>query len=298
LISATEVDLVYLAYIDDSGSGDKQQRFQLMTGIVIADHWFREIELLAAGLLHASIPKDKSEKFQKEFKEFKGWQLFRGHGPFEGIDEPVRFRIIEVLLALVRGSGFPVIFGALDKPEWELQKSGNGPMFAYGGASADDICFRCCIKGIGDYIAHNKRGTFALLIADDYKDIAIKDRLRAAFYAYRERVKPMSQEEITGEHTALGLSLTEGFTAITSDLPALHDDMYFGDSRYSIGIQLADLCGYIIAKHLANDSDPNIGRFYKIMEGQIMYSVIEPGHRVIHPEAIIGSKTGKDIRIR
>ncbi len=33
----------------------------------------------------------------------------------------------------------------------------------------------------------------------------------------------------------------------------VHDDMYFGSSKDSVGIQLADLCGYFIAKHLEGD---------------------------------------------
>jgi hypothetical protein len=236
---------------------------------------FRDTEILAAVSLLAYIPEDKSEAFHQNFQEFKGWQLFRGYGPFEGISEAVRFQIISLMLHLVRSFSFPVIFGALNKAEWEREKSKSGSLFVYGGASRDDICFRGCLKGMGDYIQQNQPSTFALAIADDYKDKDTKDRLRSAFYGYRERLQPRVPP---------------------TSPPFLHDDMYFGDSRYSIGIQLADLCGYFIAKHLAEDPDPNVDRFYKIIEGQVMYSLIEPGNRLVHPVPMIDTKTGKDIR--
>jgi Protein of unknown function (DUF3800) len=56
-----------------------------------------------------------------------------------------------------------------------------------------------------------------------------------------------------------------------SSLPFVHDDMYFGDSKYSIGIQVADLCSYFIARHLAGDSE--IEHFYKLIEPQIVSAV-------------------------
>jgi hypothetical protein len=47
--------------------------------------------------------------------------------------------------------------------------------------------------------------------------------------------------------------------------------MYFGDSKYSIGIQIADLCSYFIARRLAGDSETE--HFYKMIEPQIISAV-------------------------
>jgi hypothetical protein len=44
------------------------------------------------------LPLDKIE----EFKEFHAHDLYKGEGPFEGIDETKRFNAIEVLLTAVR----------------------------------------------------------------------------------------------------------------------------------------------------------------------------------------------------
>jgi hypothetical protein len=54
----------------------------------------------------------------------------------------------------------------------------------------------------------------------------------------------------------------------------LHDDMYFGSSKDSIGVQLADLCGYFIAKHLEGDAAGE--GFYDIIKDRIVYSKLEP----------------------
>ena len=57
----------------------------------------------------------------------------------------------------------------------------------------------------------------------------------------------------------------------------VHDDMYFGDSKFSVGIQLADLCSYFIARHLDDSDDDVIAEgFYKLIEPQIVYSQLEP----------------------
>jgi hypothetical protein len=45
------------------------------------------------------------------------------------------------------------------------------------------------------------------------------------------------------------------------------DDLYFGDSKNSTGLQIADICVYVIARHLAKK--PDAKGFYDIISGQI-----------------------------
>jgi hypothetical protein len=59
------------------------------------------------------------------------------------------------------------------------------------------------------------------------------------------------------------------FVAMTSAIRKISDDMYFGDSQYSIGIQLADLCSYFIARHL--DGDAEIKGFYEMIDPHIVF---------------------------
>lgn len=251
---------VFLAYADDSGTKNKHQLFQLVTAVVIPDRAFRDTELIAAASLKGFIPESVFPQFFGKFKEFKGAELFGGYGAFEGIDEEIRFNIMGALLAMVRNYGFPVIFGALNKAEWDARKSKDGDLFKYGAVEPIDICFRTCLKGINNYVENNRPAEFAMLIADNQSDGDTREMLKKAFYNYRQRLNPNE----------------------LSAIPYLHDDMYFGDSSFSVGIQLADLCGFVISKWL--DKDPSIERFYKIIEAQIMYSRIEPEGKIVHPE--------------
>jgi hypothetical protein len=50
--------------------------------------------------------------------------------------------------------------------------------------------------------------------------------------------------------------------------------MYFGDSRHSLGIQLADLCSYFIARHL--DGDVEIRGFYDLISPHIVSANTHP----------------------
>src|SRR5215467_5208862 len=56
--------------------------------------------------------------------------------------------------------------------------------------------------------------------------------------------------------------------------PNFHDDMYFGDSRYSMGIQLADLCAYFIGRHLEGDTETK--PFYDMVSPHITFSLQQP----------------------
>jgi hypothetical protein len=264
-----------------------------MTAVLVTDQHFRDTESLAAGPLAILIPEEKQREFYERFHEFKGSDLFNGNGPFEGIgkdaedDKKIRLKIMQFLLVMVRNLQLPVIFGALDKAKWEKEKSGSGPLFVYGGTNAYDICFRACLKGITTFIEHNHPNTFALVISDWYKDEKLRELLRNSFLDFRKRFRPTLQDvEITRNVTQ---SDSETFINVVhnvraNDAACLHDDMYFGDSRFSIGIQLADVCGYVIAKHLSNDPDPELQKFYALIEPQVMYSRIEPGGQLVHPE--------------
>ena len=254
---------VFLAYLDDCGFNSRKNAYRLMTAVVIPDRAFRETESLAATSLVLWPPL---QQMWSRFQEFKAHELFGGRGPFEGIDQDIRFELIGFLLEIVNGYKFPVIFGALDVAEWEKQKSKSGPLYAYGSANELDICFRICMKGVNDFVAQNWPQTFAVLISDE----ANKDKahLRQAFYEYSERAHAPADPT----------------DPLKDVVPYLHDDMYFGDSKYSVGIQLADLCGFFIEKHLRND--PSSEGFYSIIKNQVMYSRIEPQGQVVHPETV------------
>ncbi|MGA2351540.1 MAG: hypothetical protein ABSF70_13975 [Terracidiphilus sp.] len=69
---------MFLAYMDDYGTGDERQRFQVLTAVIIQDRWFYGTAALSVGVLSSCIPENKAEEFWDKFEEFKGHELFWG----------------------------------------------------------------------------------------------------------------------------------------------------------------------------------------------------------------------------
>jgi hypothetical protein len=52
-------------------------------------------------------------------------------------------------------------------------------------------------------------------------------------------------------------------TAKPNRLLHVHDDMYFGDSRESVGLQVVDLCSFFMLRKLRGIDDPTFYMFMK-----------------------------------
>jgi hypothetical protein len=57
-------------------------------------------------------------------------------------------------------------------------------------------------------------------------------------------------------------------------LGKLHDDMYFGDSSLSVGLQLADVVSFVVLRHLQGKEDTEF--LFKQIERNIVFGKIEP----------------------
>jgi hypothetical protein len=93
-----------------------------------------------------------------------------------------------------------------------------------------------------------------MLICDDTKNQGVKTNLQKAFRAYRRRMK--------SEKHDCGM------------LGKLHDDMYFGDSSFSVGLQLADVVSFVVLRHLQGKEDTEF--LFKQIERNIVFGKIEP----------------------
>lgn len=248
---------MWLAYLDDAGS-DLQRRYQLMVAVVMHDSMFLHNELIMAGVVKQAIPPEQLEEFWLKFEEFHASELFGGYGAFGAIERSVRMKMIEELLrgfAMSHG----ICYGCVDRHAMRKH--------IHGSANHLDVCFRICLNAIKTRMERVQKYVStlpwppadsiprsfpqALLIADD----CAKDKkvLSESFHQVRARIK-----FIPGE----------------TELSFLHDDIYFGDSKYCIGIQIADLCAYFISKHL--EGDTSTVHFYKLIEPFIFYWRIEP----------------------
>lgn len=233
---------VHLAYMDDSGTRDKKSAFQIIAAVLIEDTVFNLVEVMTTAMAERILPEQRLP----EFEEFKGWQLYRGEGIFDGIKQEARFDVIATLLRVIHDKQIPVVYGAVRKDK--LVKT------LYGSADPVDICFRICVKGISQVMRERFRKGLALLVLDDC-DGDIKRTCKNSFRVLRQRMIVPSRNP--------------------DEFRRLHDDMYFGSSRDSVGIQLADLCACFIKEHLKGQ-DPAAESFYNMFADHIAYSKVEP----------------------
>lgn len=250
---------MYIAYLDDSDTKQKTSKWQVMSAVVVKDAKLFELEVRMALTAELLLPPDKLERFT----EFHAAELYGGYGVFEGIGQAERLSAISTLLNSLKE--LKVIYGAVD-----LVRLGE---LIYGSADPLDIAFRICAEGVDYWINEQLKARFqesqarhgenanredllcdfmAILIADDC-DGKSKASIQRSFRNLRKRYRSIDYQ---------------------SKLRNVHDDMYFGQSKWSLGIQLADLCSYFIAKHL--DQDVASEGFYKQIEPHIVYSRIEP----------------------
>jgi hypothetical protein len=246
---------VYIAYLDDSATRDKAfTPFKVLSAVVMHDRNLADIEVGMLISLVQLIPEEKRDKFE----EFHAYELFGGYGVFEGIEQKKRLEAIEYLLGVIRSSNIPIVYGAVNRKALRQK--------VYASAEPLDICFRICAAGIHNWlekklpINKERLGPLsapesAILISDDC-DPKIKATIKSTYRQLRWPLTKFPQKEAE------------------SNLWYLHDGMFFGDSKESVGLQLADLCSYFIAKHLEGDTAAE--GFYGLIKDHIVYSRVEP----------------------
>jgi Protein of unknown function (DUF3800) len=244
------LDYMHLAYLDDSGT-DGQSGITLCGAVIVDPQYFMGLENLHGAAVQL-LPKEAVDNFQ----EFKASELFSGQGPFKPVEKEKRFEAIRVLLTALKVEELPYIYFAVD--DGELSKN---PM---GSAKPFDMAFRMCLLGIEEWARsmHPQRHgsitldfkDFFLCVMDDTTDNGLKHQLRASYRLLRSK-RPYG-----------GPAYHRLWHA--------HDDLYFGDSKESVGLQMVDLCNYFVWRHLCGRED-EVG-FYQMIAKQIICAKSEP----------------------
>ncbi|MGA8906287.1 MAG: DUF3800 domain-containing protein [Acidobacteriaceae bacterium] len=242
---------MYLAYIDDSDTRAKDQKWQVLCAVLIPDVSFFSLEAISSDVISRLMTEERFD----EFTEFHACELYGGYGIFEGIEQGKRLAAIREILKSLPSLRAKISYGAIDLEHLKRQP--------YASANPLDIAFRMCAEGVeswfrqllGEVLRGNQpEGEMsAIFIADEF-DKGNKAILQKSFRSMRRRYR----------FDGNGIPRMAG----------IHDDMYFGDSRFSLGIQMADLCSYFIARHLAGD--PEIDHYYKLIEPLIVNARHDP----------------------
>jgi hypothetical protein len=249
---------MYIGYIDDSGStgtnlDDPHAPFQVIGGPIIRDRAYSGIELTLSSLVERLVPEDQWDSF-----EFHAADLFYAREPFDKIGREKCRELMAQALAWIEKFKVPIIYGAVDKAKLRSQ--------IYRTANPVDIAFELYLGSIWKWFdkiyRHEKESPTGILICDDAgKRKADDEGRRRDMRGIIERAFRRNRTKPRGASTS-GISMF------------LFDDIYFGNSRTSVGIQLADICVYFIARHLAQSAESEV--FYGIIKDQIFESEVFP----------------------
>jgi len=238
--------LMYVGYLDalgatEAGSSDAASRFQVIAGPLVASDVCVGNEWDLADLLPGLVPPEMWEQF-----EFRACDLFHARPPYDKLRPEECHELLEKALTVIKRHKFPVLFGAVDKRRLKHQVC----------ASVDptDAAFRIYLHSVHRWFSDLTIRESAILIVDNSRaDI---------------------RRQLAGARSSPGAK--QGFDeARPGPLSSrLVDEICFGDSRSSPGIQLAGICAYVIARHLSGK--PDVEGFYKIIRDQIQPSQVWP----------------------
>ena len=250
---------VHLAYLDETGT-DGHSPIVMFGAVVVTPGTFGWVERLHSIAIEQIFSPDEIEE---KFHEFHASELYRGEGAFAGIEEAKRFDAIRVLLMAMEDQKLPYIYGAVDRTK--LAKS------LAGTARPLDCAFRLCALGIEDWarsqhpqvsgaIQIDYQDQYLFILDDNTTDKELKKQLRTSYRLLRAAHPYTLKNENRLWHA--------------------HDEMYFGDSRESVGIQMADLCNYFMLHHLLKKEGSE--EFYEIFVAQAICAKPEPERSQFH----------------
>jgi hypothetical protein len=236
---------VFIGYMDDAGS-DEESPVAVMTAVLVKHQLLFELEAHAGQIVERLIPKERLRRFN----EFKACDLFHANGIFTGIDPPLRMEAMHALLKPVNRFAMPVIYSAVDRVKLARVVSAN----AIASSSAINLAFRMCLLGVQRWLeTHDLTNEPALLLCDDTNNRSLKQTMQADYRALRPKLLPPDWP--------------------SGRLERMHDGIYFGNSRDSTGIQVADLCAWVVRRSIVEQDVPSL--FVEI-EDSIACSKVEP----------------------
>jgi hypothetical protein len=236
---------MYLVYADDSAS---DRNLQVITAVLIEDKAWWGVETLAGFTIDEYVPEELRADF-----EFHATDLLHGNKPFENLSTGQGLTIMEGLISNVESMSLKIVYGSVDvkKLSESLYQSANPEIVAFRSCL---LCIEDCLRDLSDGTPHPDEQEFGLLIMDDTTNGHLKKQLQSSYREYRKKVLAWG-----GDRGKLG---------------HLHDDMYFGSSSSSLGIQIADICGLLIQRHLMGKADTE--PLYKLIAPYIVHSREEP----------------------
>jgi len=226
---------MYLAYFDDSGT-DRRSDVVTVGGVIV-----KSVDCINLEIHNALVQERIFGDALPGKVELKGEEIFNQNGRYKQCERESCLEGYRSFLDCQTPQIAAVVVASIEKKE--LAGS------AFHSASPLSVAFTLCLPGAQKWMAENDPDGLCIVVFDDTKDQEHKEGLRSAFRRHRIQINPKEW-----------------------DLPKfmnIHDEMYFGDSLASAGIQAADMIAYVVHRHDSGRIDPNTAKLYGMIEPKI-----------------------------
>lgn len=162
--------------------------------------------------------------------EFHAAPMWNMKGLWAGLAETDRDRIFGICVGALHYIANPcIVYGHVDISNYPKNNQGrhDGIVAAFGN----------CFLGVSSVLSEAEfpgGDPEGIILADEPDDWTLRDRIRQSFHALRPKVmaSPM----------------------LWTPLHYVADDVYFGDSRNSVGLQMADIYSWLIMRQLSGSA--------------------------------------------
>jgi hypothetical protein len=247
--------LVRLTFLDEAGiSNPTQEPIVVIAGIVVhGDVQYKPLRARIQKVVEDWIPPQDRDGFI-----FHATDLFSGGGYFSRNLWPlcIRWQILEELCSIPYEFDLPIVFGFQNR--WAVPRTFEGKAVKDNihTAAMQLIAFTHCLIGIERWMrAETDPSENVMLIAED------KPEVKSAFKEiHRVAQNPDKIKQ------SIPAKLAE-----SEELPVTRivDDIYFTDKQGSVPLQIADVCAFVIKRHLMKRD--YIYRFYGHLRPQLIW---------------------------
>ena len=178
----------------------------------------------------------KFENPDNRFAEFHATDLFHAKGVFKDIGREEASRIVYKQAHFIGASSLSVVYAFVD-----VQKHKDS---VHRGATPLSVAFQKCLAMVEAKLASQAPDESAIAIFDDPDDAEVKNDLETAFRNLRN--------------------------PLTGELEHFRDDLLFGNSAFSAGLQMADLCAFLCRRHEEEkeNTEEMYLQFSELLEGR------------------------------
>ena len=216
-------EVVYMCCIDPSGHSAIHHEcpFCVVSCVIIHEREYRPLQFLCDQITDELVPK----RYQKDF-EFHARDLFPRNSKYTGWHQEDRHKVMEAGLKIVADLELPVRYCLVDKSRHKTK---------YKNRAYDPMewAFTVCLEQVEKWFVSDEPDDLGMVVTDHCSKRREEDRLTEIHQKYLHGNFPFAK--ISAEH--------------------LMDILSFGDSKHSRGLQMSDLCSYVINRNCQKKGD-------------------------------------------